>query len=570
MPKWVLTANLARLIHTQGREECAPPSRSVQLSWECEGYDPGDGALHRWRATPDCKLPALSWQIATALHRLLRRRVHYCIDLCPGDAACLRPWPYRKKGTLISDNEPVATVGPTPEEIDRCTDVLQQIAARPHAVRGNERFKCLVAKVYKETRRLDQREEAWRKMKEDRAVMARTGMVQIQRDALSAAALPPPETTDDRVLNTPESCYICKKEYTQVHFFYHLLCPECAEYNYRMRDLHADLTGRVVLITGGRVKIGFQTVLRILRDGARVIVTTRFPRSAARRFSEEADSADWMDRLQVYGLDLRNVPAVEAFARHMLDTEAYIDTVIHNAAQTIRRPHGFYNEMVEFELSKSARPAIGAGQEVVKQDAPDTLMVYDSTELVSGALPTIVDVLPADRLEDNEELADSRDVNSWLLRLDEVPAAEMLEVQLVNSVAPFLLNSRLKPLMMRAPFARKFIVNVSAMEGQFRRNKTVFHPHTNMAKAALNMMTRTSGADYAKDGIYMNSVDTGWVTDENPTPKRSRIQDERGFFPPLDIIDGMARIYHPVAAGINEEEEPYFGVFLKDYKPCAW
>ena len=180
------------------------------------------------------------------------------------------------------------------------------------------------------------------------------------------------------------------------------------------------------------------------------------------------------------------------------------------------------------------------------------------------------DILPADALHDNEERADSRDVNSWLLRLDEVGTTEMLEVQLVNSIAPFVLNSRLKPLMMRSPHARRFIVNVSAMEGQFGRHKTVFHPHTNMAKAALNMMTRTSGDDYAKDGIYMNSVDTGWVTDENPTPKRERKQNERGFFAPLDIIDGMARIYHPIAMGIIDEAEPHFGQFLKDYAPCRW
>ena len=202
--------------------------------------------------------------------------------------------------------------------------------------------------------------------------------------------------------------------------------------------------------------------------------------------------------------------------------------------------------------------------------APGTLVVSDSTALLPNATVSVTDVLPAGVLEDNEERADFRSVNSWLLRLDEVSAPEMLEVQLVNSVAPFLLNSRLKPLLMQAPFKRRFIVNVSAMEGQFRRHKTVFHPHTNMAKAALNMMTRTSAEDYAKDGIYMNSVDTGWITDENPTPKRTRIQDESGFFPPLDIIDGMARIYHPVATGITDEAEPVFGQFLKDYTTCPW
>jgi NAD(P)-dependent dehydrogenase (short-subunit alcohol dehydrogenase family) len=161
-------------------------------------------------------------------------------------------------------------------------------------------------------------------------------------------------------------------------------------------------------------------------------------------------------------------------------------------------------------------------------------------------------------------------VNSWLLRLDEVDTQELLEVQLVNSIAPFVLNSRLKPLMIRSPHARRFIVNVSAMEGQFGRHKSPFHPHTNMAKAALNMMTHTSGADYVKDRIYMNSVDTGWVTDENPTEKRERKQDEQGFFAPLDIVDGMARIYHPIAQGVNCAEEPLYGQFLKDFKPCRW
>ena len=206
---------------------------------------------------------------------------------------------------------------------------------------------------------------------------------------------------------------------------------------------------------------------------------------------------------------------------------------------------------------------------LIDQGAPATLAISDSSQLLPAVLPEVTDVLPADALEDNEERADSRTTNSWLLRLDDVSAREMLEVQLVNSVAPFLLNSRLKTLLVRSPFARRFIVNVSAVEGQFSRHKTVFHPHTNMAKAALNMMTRTSGEDFARDGIYMNSVDTGWVTDENPTPKRMRIQEEGGFFPPLDIVDGMARIYHPIAQGVTREEEPLFGLVPQRLRPVS-
>jgi NAD(P)-dependent dehydrogenase (short-subunit alcohol dehydrogenase family) len=166
---------------------------------------------------------------------------------------------------------------------------------------------------------------------------------------------------------------------------------------------------------------------------------------------------------------------------------------------------------------------------------------------------------------------DTRPINSWSLKLDQVSTIELLEVQLVNAIAPFLLNSKLKPLMLRSRFERRFIINVSAMEGQFNReSKTPFHPHTNMAKAALNMMTRTSASDYAEDNIFMNSVDTGWITDENPYPKKMHLQYERGFYPPLDIIDGMARLYDPIVQGLKQVETPQFGYFLKDYFPHPW
>ncbi len=459
----------------------------------------------------------------------------------------------------------------TDEEIETCLNVLHQVANFPGPLRRDDRFKSLIAKIYKETKRDESRDERWRKQTQDRATRASTEMVRIQRDAVPAPpslVLPAVESPPPRELNQPENCYICKQAYTQVHFFYHLLCPACADFNYQMRHLRADLTGRTALITGGRVKIGYQTVLRLLRDGARVIVTTRFPHAAARRLAAEPDSDEWRSRVLVHGLDLRNIPAIERFAQLLLETEPALDILIHNAAQTVKRPHGFYRELAAQEQCPQETLSLEALR-LVRHVDPSPL------KLLAGAAShdyplAVLDVLPADALEDNEERADSRTVNSWLLRLDEVSASEMLEVQLVNAVAPFLLNSRLKPLLTRSPFERRFIVNVSAVEGQFRRHKTVFHPHTNMAKAALNMMTRTSGEDYARDGIYMNSVDTGWVTDENPTDKRTRIQEARGFFPPLDIVDGMARIYHPIAEGINKVDKPPYGQFLKDYAPCPW
>jgi len=442
----------------------------------------------------------------------------------------------------------------------------------------------------------------FRAVKVHRRLAKRAEVLAADKAVIEATATGSPDRIDDETrgvdissstdapfageLTRPQACYICKQPFTLVDAFYHQLCPECARLNHAKRDAQCDLTGRRALLTGGRAKIGMYIALRLLRDGAHTTITTRFPRDAVRRFSALPDAADWIDRLRIVGIDLRDPAQVIGLAESVA-AAGPLDIIINNAAQTVRRSPGAYQPLIEAELAPLPDGPLPELVTFGHTMDPHPLALAESVAahpILSAAAAKAEQLTLAAMTAGNASVAkhrdgtaidagglvpDLHDVNSWTQAVGAVEPLEMLEVQLANSIAPFILVDRLRPSLAASPFARTYVVNVSAMEGVFGRGyKGPGHPHTNMAKAAMNMLTRTSAREmFETDGILMTSVDTGWITDERPHPTKLRLADE-GFHAPLDLVDGAARVYDPIVRG--EAGEDLFGVFLKDYAPSQW
>ena len=516
-----------------------------------------------------------------------------------------------------------------------------------------------------------------------------------QQKSLGNVNASSPETNNIKyATNSFRSCYICKRRYQELHHFYDSLCPSCAKFNWKKRLQTCDMSNKICLVTGGRVKIGFQCCLKLLRCGATVIATSRFPCDAAKRFAAQTDFDDWKDRIHVYGLDLRDLAYVEAFCDMTMKRYSHVDVIINNACQTIRRPPVYYQHLIEVEekLMKCCRDnrdkialdsfTFDTGDNVENEllsmlvgdlnyrdkysigharlsDANNNSVIMDKefkgegeanesalgTHMSSAQLSqvplTTEDVscssteFPTQARDINNQQIDLRRKHSWLLHMHEISTPEVAEVFAINSISPFVMIARLKPALAKNPIhseclrnencedipyipslaeyilqeeqdQRKkksnqkkdhsstpyckggvscrvhhadcsFVVNVSSMEGKFYRRKMEAHPHTNMAKAALNMMTRTAADDYKRSNIFMTAVDTGWINDENPLEIAVANAEKHNFGTPLDEVDAAARILDPIIYPLRKGSEqvdggcsPFYGCFLKDYFLSEW
>ncbi|GAB2647835.1 SDR family oxidoreductase [Emticicia sediminis] len=472
----------------------------------------------------------------------------------------------------------------TDDEWNTCIKVLESLKNSPFDNPDNQLFKTLITYIHKKAKKerhkydfdenVDntdgerntssksqsknrQKNKSKLKYQEDLEKIKQTSIISNAQNNTTFYTHENSDSQNFTELNHSKTCYCCSSKYKQLHFFYHKLCPDCASLNYTFRQIEPDFNNYQVIITGGRVKIGFSTALKFLRAGAKVLVSTRFPALALEQFSKESDFEQWKDKLIVYGLDLRNIDAVYQFVDFCKKNLPYVDILINNAAQTIKYPSEYYQPLIQHEQHK--------------------LLQFKDFKLIGNNTPL---VLKQEQLLESASLAefktnrfgqpiDFRTKNSWNSTLNEIGLEELLEVNFINHISPYILISELSSLMVKSEQKEAFIINVTSSEGQFSyANKTVFHPHTNMTKAALNMLTRTSASDYIRKGIYMNAVDVGWISTGANEEKRSRLFEKLSI-PPLDSVDGAMRIIHPILE-IQKGRKDLFGKLLKNYKEVNW
>lgn len=395
----------------------------------------------------------------------------------------------------------------------------------------------------------------------------------------------PTNTSNDVIENKMRTCSICSKKCVDKHHFYELLCTTCGDINYSKRTQTANLTGKIALVTGGRIKVGYEICLKLLRAGGTVLLTSRFPHDTLIRYMMQSDFSTFKDKLHIFCVDFLDTKSADILIEFLIKSYPKLDILINNACQTVRKPKEYYehlrhNELKQIkeindefiELLQGTLKIIQLDTSTMFQTKEQSLiplngMITDSTiATVEHFSPGEIEkYFPQNLYDFNHQQTDLRTHNSWIMKLEEVSNVELAEVHIINSYVPYILIAKLKNLMIKAN-DKTFIINVSSMEGKFNRQKHVYHPHTNMMKAALNMLTHTSAEEYKSYNIFMNSVDTGWITNEYPIKVCSTEHTFNGI---LDEIDGASRCLDPIFVAINHGLYEY-GNFYKDYMKSSW
>ena len=400
-------------------------------------------------------------------------------------------------------------------------------------------------------------------------------------------------------------CYICKKKLktNNISKFYGRLCQNCGDYNYSFRTMNLDFTGRIAIVTGGRVKIGFHIVKKLLSFGCKVITTTRFPNDALLRFKAEPDYDIWKNNLMIYPIDFRIFQSTVNFVNYIKNNFTHIDFLINNAAQTIRRSTEYYKYLIPNEIKKLSNEdeKIIIKSDYIEINKKDQIENNLEKKELFNSLVSLMkkdnkendEILPLSVIASQIKIMEEKEhpkvyvmggdgqpydftkgKSSWNFELDEIPFQEFTEVQIINTWTPYYLCAKLKPMLNKSPFKDKYIINVTAYEGIFNHAKKSTHVHTNMAKAALNMLTKTCGKYLEKENIYMTCVDTSWVS---YMKEMNKIMDDETkedceyemACVPFDELDGAMRVLHPIIEGIKNKK--YFsGVLLKDYAIANW
>jgi NAD(P)-dependent dehydrogenase (short-subunit alcohol dehydrogenase family) len=389
-------------------------------------------------------------------------------------------------------------------------------------------------------------------------------------------------------------CYICSQYWKSTAKQRSLeseekdMCSSCRSRNEAKKLVTRELTGMVAIVTGGRIKIGYQVALNLLYAGATVIVTTRFHADALSKFKSEPTYNTFKKRLRIYGLNLKDGQSVLKFCEWVHENYPRIHILINNAAQTVRRPLPYYKSLILKEKKSLGLPEVMPQKKVNNRHKAihekDFLTPDDSFQLVKGemklaafnslyvtesmymidkedfSIENVDEIFPDGETDEFGEQLDKRKKNSWKYTLQDIHDVELLEVQMINQIVPTILVQKLMPLMQRQRSdtirSPSYIINVTSHEGTFHTlGKTDSHIHTNISKSALNMLTRSVAPYYAKKGILVNSVDTGWVSSAVATFKA----------PPLTCADGAARILYPIMSQSLE-----YGCLFKNYTKARW